>query len=228
MPGILDVVFPKRCVSCKKVGSYLCENCFAFLSFDAKSLCLICQRPIPDGMTHKACLKRYSIDGCFSAVPYNKTAKKLIYNFKYSPYVSDLRKIIGDLLYEYLLQNEAFQRLIQKGEWVFVAIPLHPEKFRKRGYNQARILCDDLSKVFKIGVLDALKRAKKTNSQFGLSLSQRKKNIRGAFSLSAKVKGFNIFLVDDIATTGSTLIEGASILKRGGAGKIIGITFARD
>src|SRR5258708_283605 len=166
----LEFIFPKRCVQCKKPGSYLCEDCFAFLSFDAKSLCLVCQRPIPDGMTHKACLGKYAIDGCFSAIPYNRTAKKLIYSFKYSPFVSDLRKIIGELLYEYLLQNEAFQKLIKDENWVFVPIPLHSEKLRKRGYNQARILSEELSKKFNFKVLDILKREKKTSSQFGLTL----------------------------------------------------------
>ncbi len=230
MPGILDVVFPKRCVSCKKVGSYLCENCFAFLSFDAKSLCLVCQRPIPNGMTHKICLKRLAIDGCFSAIPYNRTAKKLIYSFKYKPFVSDLRKIIGDLLYEYLVQNEQFQAEIGGKKWVFVPIPLHQEKLRKRGYNQAKILCEELSKKFKFEIFDVLKRTRKTGSQFGLSLSQRKKNIENAFGILAKAKvaGLNIFLVDDIVTTGSTLLEATRVLKSGGAKRVIGITLSRD
>jgi predicted amidophosphoribosyltransferase len=43
--GLIDLIFPKKCVVCKKNGSYLCENCFAFLSFDPKSLCLLCNNP---------------------------------------------------------------------------------------------------------------------------------------------------------------------------------------
>jgi competence protein ComFC len=179
-------------------------------------------------MTHKICLGKYSIDGCFSAIPYNRTAKKLIYNFKYSPFVSDLRKIIGELLYEYLLQNEAFQRQISNQKWILVPVPLHSEKLRKRGYNQAEILSEELSKRFEFEVLDVLKRTKKTGSQFGLTLSQRKRNIKGAFRVSSKVQGMNVFLVDDIVTTGSTLLEAANVLKRNGAEKVIGITLSRD
>lgn len=84
--------------------------------------------------------------------------------------------------------------------------------------------------MFNFEVSDVLSRTKKTDSQFGLSLSQRKKNIKNAFSIFAdeKVAGLNVFLVDDIATTGSTLLEATRVLKRGGAGKVIGLTLARD
>jgi len=227
--GVLDFIFPKRCVQCKKVGSFLCENCFAYLSYDVKSLCLVCQRPIPDGLTHKVCLGKYKIDGSFSAIPYNKTAKKLIYNFKYKPYLSSLNQFLGDLLYEALLQNESFQRLLKSSKnWVFVPIPLHSSRLRIRGYNQSEILCDELSRRFNLKTYDLLKRVKETKTQVGLKLKDRKKNIKGAFEVSSKLSGMSAFLVDDIVTTGSTLLEAANVLKRGGIGKVIGITLARD
>ena len=225
---ILDLLFPKRCVQCKKVGDYLCSNCFSYLSFDTKSICLVCQRPVPDGLTHRACLKKYTINGCFSAIPYNKTAKKLIYNFKYKPYLSSLNEFLGDLLYECLAQNESFNRVLKSSkDWIFVPIPLHPSRFRKRGYNHAEILAKELGKKFNLKTVDLLKRIKDTKSQYGLKLLQRKKNIKEAF-ISSDAKNLNIFLVDDIVTTGSTLLEASKVLKREGAEKVYGITLARD
>lgn len=230
---ILDLIFPKRCVQCKKVGDYLCPNCFSYLSFDVKNSCLICRRPVPDSLTHKSCLKRYAIDGCFSAIPYNKTAKKLIYNFKYKPFLSSLNTFLGDILYEALVQNENFNRVLQSSNnWIFVSIPLYPSKFRKRGYNHAEILAKELGKRFNIKAIELLKRVRDTKSQYGLKLPQRKMNMKGAFNINSKFKSqnseVNVFLVDDIVTTGATLIEAANILKRNGAKRVYAITLARD
>jgi len=113
--GFTDYIFPKKCVVCKKFGSYLCENCFAYLSFDAKSLCLLCDNPTFNNLTHPRCKRKYTIDGCFSALSYNRTMQKLIYNFKYKPYLNDLKNVLADLFYESIIQNEQFQAQIKKG-----------------------------------------------------------------------------------------------------------------
>ena len=231
--SLLDFIFPKRCVGCKKLGFYICTNCFAFLSFDAKSVCLVCQRGSIDGLTHPGCRGKYTIDGCFSAIPYNKTAKKLIYNFKYNPYLADLKNFLSDLLHESLIQNENFMRIFQSSKrWIFVPIPLYSSKLRSRGYNQSEILANELSKRLGFESSNILKRVKKTQTQVGLKLEQRRKNIRRAFALNSNLKSqisnLNVFLVDDVVTTGSTLLEAANVLKRKGAGKVYGITLARD
>jgi ComF family protein len=228
--GILDFVFPKKCVVCKKPGSYLCENCFSFLSFDPKSLCLLCNQPVFNNLTHPKCKRKYAIDGCFSALSYNKTVQKLIYNFKYKPYLTDLKNVLADLFYESIIQNEQFQAQIKNGEWVFVPIPLSDTKLRKRGYNQAEILADELSQKFNIPVKNLLKRARETKTQVGMTNVQRKLNVKDAFNVIHNSKFIiqNVFLVDDVVTTGSTLSEAAKILKRNGAEKVFGLTLARD
>lgn len=227
---ILDLLFPKKCVACKKPGSYLCENCFVFLSFDPKSLCLLCNNPSFNNLTHPRCRKKYAIDGCFSALSYNKPMQKLIYNFKYKPYLTDLKNVLADLFYESIIQSEQFQSQIKKGEWVFVPIPLSDAKLRKRGYNQAEILATELSKKFNFPAQNLLERTKETKTQVGLSNIARKINIKNAFELNTKysIRNTNVFLVDDVVTTGSTLLEAAKILKKAGAQAIFGLTLARD
>jgi ComF family protein len=230
--GITDYIFPKKCVVCrKKHGSYLCENCFSFLSFDPKSLCLLCNNPTFNNLTHPRCRKKHAIDGCFSALSYNKTVQKLIYNFKYNPYLTDLKNVLTDLFYESIIQNENFMKQLKVGEWVFVPIPLSSTKLRKRGYNQAEILACELSKKFNFPVLNLLKRAKETKTQVGLTNLQRKLNVKEAFDFinpKSLIIDQRIFLVDDVATTGSTLSEAAKVLKKAGAGKVFGLTLARD
>ncbi|MCL4352939.1 ComF family protein [Patescibacteria group bacterium] len=231
--GLFDFIFPKYCVSCKKIGSYLCENCFSYLSFDTGSFCPVCRRPSFNNLTHPVCKNRYAIDGAFSGIVYNKTAKRLIHRFKYGPYVSDLRGILVDFLFESIIQNETFNRILElDSSAILIPIPLHASRFRKRGYNQAEILAQELGAKLGLSKIDALERAKNTHSQAGLREKERIKNMKGAFRLkkyAAKiVHGKTAFLVDDILTTGSTLTEAANVLKRGGAKTVFGLTLARD
>ena len=233
--SLLDFVFPKRCVNCGKTGDYVCQNCFTYISFDTKSLCLICDRPSFDNLTHPACKKKYSIDGCFSAISYNKIAKKLISNFKYKPYLTDLKKFLSELFTESIIQNENFIHALEMGlpagRQVFVPVPLFSSKLRKRGYNQSEILVKTLSKKFNLPAQNILKRTRDTKTQYKLKRQDREENLKNAFSLKARVgplSQHNIFLVDDIVTTGSTLKEAANVLKRNGANKVFGLTLARD
>jgi ComF family protein len=229
--GFIDFIFPKKCVVCRKHGSYLCSKCFSYLSFDAKSLCLLCNNPTFNNLTHPRCSRKYGIDGCFSALSYNKTVQKLIFSFKYKPYLTDLKVVLTELFYESIIQNEQFQQQIKKGRWLMVPIPLSKSKLRKRGYNQAEILATELSKKFNFPVQNLLVRTRETKTQVGLTNLQRKLNVQNAFSIkteNAKLKTKNILLVDDIATTGSTLLEASKVLKKAGADKVFGLTLARD
>lgn len=231
MANLLDIIFPKKCVVCRKHGEYLCAKCFTFLSFDAKSLCILCNNPTFNNLTHPRCKRKMGIDGCFSALAYNKTVQKLIFNFKYKPYLTDLKTVLADLFYESIIQNEQFQQQIKKGEWILVPIPLSSSKLRKRGYNQAEILAKELSKKLNTPVQNLLVRTRETKTQVGLTNLQRKLNVKDAFKFidqKSSIINQNVLLVDDVATTGSTLLEASKVLKRAGAGKVFGLTLARD
>lgn len=139
-----------------------------------------------------------------------------------------------ELLYEGLIQKEEFMTSLQKSNQTYlVPVPLHKSKLKKRGYNQAQLLSQGISKKFNIPTVNILVRVKNTPSQVGLERKKRIENISGAFSIvpnpSADGSQYpNIFLVDDVLTTGSTLLEAANVLKRNGAKKVWGIALARD
>lgn len=232
--GLLDFIFPKYCVNCRKLGFYLCSDCFSYLSFETNEICLLCQKRSINGFTHPGCQGKYAIDGAFSALNYKGVAKKLVYNFKYKPYLTDLKTVLVDLFYESLIQKEGFMNIFKtKFEFfpVLIPIPLYPSKLRKRGYNQAEIMVKELSKKFGFRAENVLERIKDTRSQVGLKQEERKENIKGAFRVKPNIlvsQYPNIFLVDDVLTTGATLVEAANILKRNGAKKVWGIALARD
>lgn len=195
-------------------------------------ICLVCNKRSIDGLTHPKCRGKYRIDGGFSSIVYNPIARKLIYRFKYKPFLLDLQSLLSELFYEGIIQNEIFNKYSKNA--VLLSVPLHSSKFRKRGYNQAEILAKGLSDRLGIPVLNALERVKNTKNQFNLDRKERIDNIRGAFALNSKflihnsLKDVSIFLIDDILTSGSTLLEAASVLKRKGAKAVFGLTLARE
>jgi competence protein ComFC len=227
--GLLDILFPKYCVQCKKFGEYICADCFSRLSFTVEHICLVCNKPAIDGRTHPVCLGKYTIDGAFASVTYTGVVKKLVYQFKYKPFIQDLQHTLSDLLYEGIIQQEQFHRLLQKDP-VLIPIPLHPEKERQRGYNQARLLADNLGKRLNLATISVLKRIKKTHIQADLPREKRQENMHDAFTYERnaqiEVSGRTILLLDDIITTGSTMMEACKVLKKNGAKTVWGIALA--
>lgn len=231
--GFLDCIFPKYCVICKKIGDYVCSNCFSYLSFDVSLICIVCNLVTFSGFTHKNCKGKYTLDGVFASIKYNIIAQKLLYQFKYKPFVSHLSSFLTDIFYEGIIQNESFMQIYQsKEEKIFVPIPLHVSCFKKRGYNQSKILAIGLSQKLNVPMFEVLTRTKKTIAQFGLKNDKRVENIKNAFSvkkeMQEKIYEKSIFLVDDMLTSGATLSEASRILKKNGAKYVFGLVLARD
>jgi len=179
------------------------------------------------GLTHPICRSRYAIDGVFASLVYKGVAKKLIYQFKFAPFLQNLSVMLIDLFYEGLIQQEVVIKAFSS-DAVFVPIPLHLSKERSRGYNQSLILSKGLSKKLGIETKIILIRSKKTISQVGKTQKERKENIKGAFTLKypLDLSGRTIFLIDDVVTSGSTFNEAANVLKRAGAEKVYGLALA--
>ena len=228
--GFLDFLFPKYCINCRKFGSYLCATCFSYISFVEQGTCVVCQKQAIFSYTHPICTNKYTIDGVFSSVVYTGVVKKLVYTFKYKPYLTQLTGLLTDLFYEGLIQKEPFMKQVSSSS-ILVPIPLHPTRFRNRGYNQSKLLAEGLEKKFGIKMVDGLERVKKTKTQVGLTQTERQENIKDAFVLKKQVvlpfkNQKQVFLVDDVSTSGATLREAAKVLKKAGVAKVWGITLA--
>lgn len=212
------------------MGDYLCPTCFTYVTFNEAGFCVVCQKAAIGGLTHPICKTKSSLDGVFSSLVYTGVVKKLVYQFKYKPYLINLKDLLVEFFYEGLIEKELFYKLLQQKS-VLVPVPLHIVKARRRGFNQAELLAKGVGQKFEIKVIDCLIRVKNTKTQVGLTQIERAENIKDAFVINdkylAQIKEFNqIFLVDDVATSGATLKEAAKVLKKAGARKVWGITLA--
>jgi ComF family protein len=142
---------------------------------------------------------------------YAEPASSLVAAFKYRASLQHGR-VLGDLLAARLRESYAGQGFPA----LLVPVPLHPERLRERGFNQALVLARQLGRILQIPVApEALLRVRRTPAQQGLSAARRKRNLRGAFQLQADLHACrSIALVDDVVTTMSTLHEIARVVRR--------------
>ncbi len=123
-------------------------------------------------------------------------------------------------------------RLVKQEGWqpdLIVPVPLGPDRARRRGFNQARLLADPLaSQVHGIAAPEALLRVRDTLSQVGLDPLARRENVAGAFRAEKNlVAGKRVLLVDDLCTTGATLTACTEALVEAGAKTVWAVTVAR-
>lgn len=229
MTNLLDILFPKRCVSCGKFGAYFCPKCNAKIQYLENQFCPECTRPSIAGATHPSCQRKYTLDGILSAFYFSGPAKAAIHKLKYK-LISDL----ADELVEIALSNQEFTTILHNiviKDFILIPVPLHRRRENWRGFNQAKALAEKIAKEFDFPFNDQiLKRVKDTLPQVDLKREDRAENVSNAFQFSSKreVSGKKFLLFDDVATTGATLKACAYVLKKAGAPSVWALTLARQ
>lgn len=240
MKSLIDLIYPPRCPICQaflqdqntlqgKQDLPFCQACFMDFTAIESPLCSLCGRPFSDGAERdricEDCLrKRPAYDIARAPYLYDGALMTAIHELKYAQR-SHLADSLGSLLASFaqIWIGELKGSLI-------VPVPLHPRRLRSRGFNQSLLLsrCVAARTGAQLDFL-SLRRTRYTKPQTELSSEERKKNVRKAFEVvkPEAVKGRTIVLVDDVATTGSTLNECAKALKRAGAETVLCLVLAR-
>ena len=229
---LADLLFPPHCALClcrTRGGEHLCADCRKTAPAIAAPFCQTCSAPhtgnIDGPFTCSHCRERRFHFTCAVARYRSKDAvRELVHRFKYKRHYH-LRHVLAGWLADTL--DDA--RLQTPPCDAVVPVPLHPVRQRERGFNQARVLAEELARRGGIPLADCLRRIRPTPTQTAFDRQARIENLRGAFRMrqNADVRNLHILLVDDILTTGSTVDECARVLTGAGAASVRVATVAR-
>lgn len=218
--SFFNLLFPRTCAICRKrIGhkeECLCINCLI-------SLPLYADRRFDDNDVMRRLPGTARIERASSVFYYfhGSELHKVIEKLKYGGRL-DLALAMGRIMGDLMMERNFFESID-----FIVPLPLHGNRQRRRGYNQARLIAEGLSERTRIPVADILERIKDNRSQTQLTAVQRMENVNGIFRIknTSICKGKHILLIDDILTTGSTLMSAAKEIE-GHAGKISILTLA--
>lgn len=212
--SVIDLIFPKVCVGCKREGAYICGDCRKKLVVP-EQICPQCCKPSLDGMTHVRCKTRFGMDGLWVGLPYRGMVQDCLKKVKYKSAWEIIEFLYGLCNFEDI------------GDGVITSVPMWKAKEQTRGFNQAKILAKLIGNN-----VDLLERVRDTKPMFGLARKKRQENIEGAFVISKQhmansLQKSRVILVDDVWTTGATMRECTRELRRAGASEVWGVTLAR-
>jgi len=216
---------PSQCMVCHGWPAQpVCDKCVDRFA-QPQPRCKTCALPVPNGVVRcGACLKEAPpMDVCLAAVPYAFPWSDLIVGYKFHNHTG---------------RAGSFALLLRSTPWVepaldeatlVIPMPLSRERLLTRGYNQALLIAQQLSREKTDGRV--LLRIKDTPAQSSLNRKERLDSVRDAFAvdplLAGRIKGTRVVLIDDVMTSGASLFAAARALRAAGAVHITGIVLAR-
>ena len=209
LKDLLGFVYPPYCI--------LCE---ADLEPNNKLVCERCWERLEASSTRETYISKQRI---LALYPYTNDVRTIIHNLKYlnkTHLAVNLGSSIGKIIKE--------DKNIRNWD-LLIPIPLHKVKQRSRGFNQSELIVDAIAEVSFIEKDNSiLTRHRYTKNQAALPMRERAANVKGAFSIMNKLKieGKKIGLVDDVITTGSTMLECIKVLKEAGAKEVAAVSAA--
>ena len=222
---IIEHLLPAQCLLCRlpSKNKLICKHCQASL-IQERPCCQHCGLPLNKSRPFCGdCLKQaHTFTQLHALADYQKPYSTLLKKFKYTKQLIN-GELLAELLIQSITHNISKQQLAQVD--YLLPVPLHNKKHQQRGFNQAQLLAEKISKQLNLPVLiDAIKRQKKTNPQEGLSLSKRKNNLKDAFITTdmqqTQLSGSYIVVIDDVVTTGATVNSLCQVLLNAGVQRV--------
>ena len=221
--GILkQAIFKQRCLLCASSDANnqaICVACLADLPWSPQTSCPQCGLA-SNGMVCGSCLNSQpDFDATNAVFLYAYPVDAMMLRYKYGNMLN-----LGDTFGEFLAEKIVLENHFKNIDLI-IPMPMHPQRLKERGFNQALEIAKVLTKNCK-QKLDYSRVEKQTLTppQASLPLKERVKNIKGAFKvnddLAGELKGKRIAIVDDVITTGASLNELAKTLKKAGASHV--------
>lgn len=219
--GFLDLLFPPRCVACRRPGSWLCPDCLSRVGRVEGPVCERCGRPLPRPGVCASCRADGLALECVRAPFFFEGAlQRAVHELKYRG-----RRVFAGPLGELL---GAYVASLGWPDSALVPVPLHADRERARGYNQAALVARVVAGRVGWPLLErGLVRVRNTRPQVGLDRQARRENVAQAFRWEGPAPPLRVVLVDDVYTTGATMEACAQALRQAGVGEVRGIALAR-
>ena len=229
--NLLDILFPLECVWCGIQDNYICTQCKKSLQ-PHPEICPLTHRP------SEAYAVRYDLlphaeqylEGVIVNFRFWPLIKELILDLKYH-HRSHVARFLGQKLALWLVSHEILWPLVSQDQLLITYVPSHwIRHYFTKWYNQSLLLAKWLCRELDISPPQRLcKKTKHTHSQVGMSKTTRERNLTDAFTVLADIApGSTIVIVDDVLTSGATLLELAKTIKSQQTDcKIRGLTLAR-
>ena len=202
-------------------SDFICHRCKSRLSAITDKFCPKCgRRTVADGLCLACKDDPPAFDAARAAFDYIPPESTVVKHFKF-----DNRPYLGKMLAPFLAKTWAAAGFSAD---VVTFVPMTAKKERRRGYNQARLLAEETAHLLNLPLRPLVLKVKESKTQHELTRAERLENLSGCFRLAegAEVKDLSVLVIDDVITTGSTLSALAKVLKRRGAAKVYGLTFA--
>ena len=234
---ILQLLFPMGtyCICCGKyvdiTRTYcLCDQCMAAINWGHIYIDL--------GEERREAGRTKNLDSALSCMVYGLHSKRLVFELKYNK-KTFMSRPIAMIMADRMTTDKSLKDMMASLDFV-IPVPLHRQKQKERGFNQAELIAKDLTSRLngsplrsgkKLRMLpDCLLRTRSTAAQRSVTGGQRFANLEGAFSFNEKyssvIAGSSVLLVDDIFTTGATADRCAGLLKEHGAREVHFISLA--
>ncbi len=216
LKDFLNLFYPSICCAC---GNHLYDG--------EECICIACRMSMPytndeqikRNTTYKVFEGRVRVEAASSLFYFKKKSRvqNVLHYLKYKSH-EELGNVLGSMHAEQLSKSDLFAELD-----VVIPVPLHPNKLKKRGYNQAALLAKGYSEMLNI-ILDeqSLIRIEDTSTQTRKNRYERYENMNEMFRCvdEKNIRDKNILLIDDVITTGSTLESCALELLKAGCKKV--------
>lgn len=223
---IQTILYPPTCVLCQAPsaqGIDICVGCMGDLPH-ALHPCRQCASPLPSE----------SLELCGACQTDPPDFDATIAPFRYASPINHLLaglKFQGKLMHARVLGDLTAQAVLESGIELpecLIPVPLHAQRLRERGFNQARQLARYVARRLELPIVNGLvERTKNTRRQMELGAKQRSKNMRNAFRLKSANHWQHVAIVDDVMTTGNTVGELTRTLKAAGVRTVDVWTVAR-
>ncbi len=217
---LLDLLFPRRCPVCDKpvpFGDMVCPECSGHPKRIKEPFCLKCGRPAAEEEEYcSACREKEHSFDCGRSLFFYPTVVTAMYRMK-----NDGRQEYADYFSAELAKGLG-RWILSIRPQVLIPVPMHPEKQKKRGYNQAELIARGLGKRLGFDIDAALvTRASATAAAKRMGEQERAAALKKAFKITRNsVKWTKVLIVDDIFTTGATVDAVASVLREKGVKEI--------